>query len=75
MPNQPQHRPVGDAGRRQHGRRRRLQFNPDEFVRGTDTLYSLSKEGAGTAGPLVTALTVATVEAAERLAKTQPAAG
>ncbi len=50
---------------------RRPQFNPDEFVRGTDTLYSLSKEGAGTAGPLVTALTVATVEAAERLAKTQ----
>ncbi|PZE63626.1 type IV secretory system conjugative DNA transfer family protein [Curtobacterium sp. MCBD17_021] len=51
---------------------RRPQFNPDEFVRGTDTLYSLSKEGEGTATPLVTALTVAVVEAGERLAKTQP---
>ena len=51
---------------------RRKQFNPDEFVRGTDTLYSLSKEGEGTAAPLVTALTVAVVEAGERLAKTQP---
>jgi type IV secretory pathway TraG/TraD family ATPase VirD4 len=50
----------------------RPQFNPDEFVRGTDTLYSLSKEGEGTAAPLVTALTVAVVEAGERLAKTQP---
>lgn len=50
---------------------RRQQFNPDEFVRGTDTLYSLSKEGEGTAAPLVTALTVAVVEAGERLAKTQ----
>ena len=37
-----------------------------------DTLYSLSKEGKGTAGPLVTALTAATVEAAEELATTQP---
>jgi type IV secretory pathway TraG/TraD family ATPase VirD4 len=51
---------------------RRPQFNPDEFVRGTDTLYSLSREGEGTAAPLVTALTVAVVEAGERLAKTQP---
>lgn len=50
----------------------RPQFNPDDFVRGTDTLYSLSKEGEGTAAPLVTALTVAVVEAGERLAKTQP---
>ncbi|MBF4592074.1 type IV secretory system conjugative DNA transfer family protein [Curtobacterium sp. VKM Ac-1395] len=51
---------------------RRKQFSPDEFVRGTDTLYSLSKEGEGTAAPLVTALTVAVVEAGERFAKTQP---
>jgi type IV secretory pathway TraG/TraD family ATPase VirD4 len=51
---------------------RRPQFNPDQFVRGTDTLYSLSKEGEGTAAPLVTALTVAVAEAGERLAKTQP---
>lgn len=46
----------------------RQHFNPHEFVRSTDTLYSLSREGRGTAGPLVTALTVAVVEAAEELA-------
>ena len=51
---------------------RRPQFDPHTFVRSTDTLYSLSKEGKGTAGPLVTALTAATVEAAEELATTQP---
>jgi len=48
---------------------RRPQFNPEDFVRADGgTLYSLSKEGRGTAGPLVTALTVAVVEAAEELA-------
>jgi len=47
----------------------RPQFHPDDFVRQDGgTLYSLSKEGRGTAGPLVTALTVAVVEAAEDLA-------
>src|SRR5699024_12850054 len=47
----------------------RLQFDPYQFVRSAqDTLYSLSKEGQGTAGPLVTALTVAVVEAAEDIA-------
>ena len=50
----------------------RPQFDPAQFVRGQEgrsgTLYSLSKEGRGTAGPLVTALTVAVVEAAEELA-------
>ena len=51
---------------------RRPQFDPHEFVRSRDTLYSLSKEGKGTAGPLVTALTAATVEAAEELATTLP---
>jgi hypothetical protein len=50
----------------------RPQFNPHEFVRQGGTLYSLSKEGAGTAGPLVTALTVAVVEAAEQFAKGCP---
>lgn len=49
----------------------RPQFDPHTFVRGSGTLYSLSKEGRGTAGPLVTALTAATVEAAEELATTQ----
>ncbi|BCW12845.1 hypothetical protein NtRootA2_41270 (plasmid) [Arthrobacter sp. NtRootA2] len=50
----------------------RPQFDPAEFVRSKGTLYSLSKEGKGTAGPLVTALTVATVEAAEELAVYSP---
>ncbi|TWD80496.1 type IV secretory pathway TraG/TraD family ATPase VirD4 [Kribbella amoyensis] len=50
----------------------RPQFNPHQFVRDGGTLYSLSKEGAGTAGPLVTALTVSVVEAAEDYAKTCP---
>ena len=52
----------------------RPQFDPARFVRDKGTLYSLSKEGRGTAGPLVTALTVAVVEAAEELA-TQSAHG
>ena len=46
----------------------REEFNARDFVRGRNTLFLLSKEGAGTAGPLVTALTVAVVEAAEELA-------
>ena len=51
---------------------RRPQFVPADFVAGKGTIYSLSKEGAGSAGPLVTALTVAVVEAAEALAVTSP---
>ncbi|MEC3853088.1 type IV secretory system conjugative DNA transfer family protein [Paenarthrobacter ureafaciens] len=50
----------------------RPQFDPAAFVRSAGTLYSLSKEGKGTAGPLVTALTVAVVEAAEELAVHSP---
>lgn len=46
----------------------RPQFSPASFVLAGGTLYSLSKEGRATAGPLVTALTVAVVEAAEELA-------
>ena len=43
----------------------RPQLRPEAFVQVPGgTLYSLSKEGRGTAGPLVTALTVAVVEAA-----------
>lgn len=53
--------PRGAADTRPH-------FDPAGFVRDGGTLYSLSKEGRGTAGPLVTALTVAVVEAAEELA-------
>lgn len=51
----------------------RREFSPDAFVAaGGGTLYSLSKEGRATAGPLVTALTVAVVDAAERLAVKSP---
>lgn len=46
----------------------RERFDAHQFVRAGGTLYSLSKEGSGTAGPLVTALTVAVVEAAEEQA-------
>lgn len=53
--------PRGAADTRPH-------FDPEGFVRDGGTLYSLSKEGRGTAGPLVTALTVAVAEAAEELA-------
>ncbi len=49
-----------------------IEFQPEQFVAGTDTLYSLSREGRGNAGPLVTALTVAVCEAAEEHAKRQP---
>jgi type IV secretory pathway TraG/TraD family ATPase VirD4 len=48
---------------------RRREFKPRAFVDSSDTLYSLSKEGQGSAGALVTALTVAVCEAAEDLAK------
>ncbi|RZU21682.1 type IV secretory system conjugative DNA transfer family protein [Streptomyces sp. BK239] len=47
------------------------QFDPHAFVRTGGTLYSLSREGRDSAGPLVTALTVAVVEAAEEYATTQ----
>jgi type IV secretory pathway TraG/TraD family ATPase VirD4 len=50
----------------------RLEFNPHDFVAGNGTLYLLSREGQGTAGPLVAALTVATIEAAEELATRSP---
>lgn len=48
------------------------EFHPDAFIAGTGTLYSLSREGQGTAGPLVTALTVAVTEAAEKKARRSP---
>lgn len=48
----------------------RPMFDPVKFVEeGNGTLYSLSLEGEGSSGPLVTALTVAVVEAAEEKAK------
>lgn len=47
-------------------------FDPAAFVTSRDTLYSLSREGRGSAGALVTALTVAVTQAAEREATTHP---
>ncbi|MFF2772895.1 type IV secretory system conjugative DNA transfer family protein, partial [Streptomyces bacillaris] len=50
----------------------RPQFDPHAFARSRDTLYLMSKEGKGTATPIVTALTAATIEAAEQYATGQP---
>ena len=47
-------------------------FDPHQFAASSDTLYLLSREGDGSAGPLVAALTVAVVEAAETLATRSP---
>ncbi len=49
-----------------------MEFRPNEFVASTDTLYCLSQEGRGSASPIVTALTVAVIEAALEHAKKQP---
>lgn len=49
-----------------------MEFRPSGFVASTDTLYCLSQEGRGSASPIVTALTVAVIEAALEHAKTQP---
>lgn len=46
------------------GEAQRESFDVVAFARSRDTLYPLSLEGAGTAGPLITALTAAVVEAA-----------
>lgn len=52
---------------------RRRQLQAEDFVHADGgTLYSLSKEGTTTAGPLVTALTAAITEAAETLAAGSP---
>jgi len=48
------------------------QFHPAEFARSRDTLYPLSREGEGSAGPLVAALTVAVIDALEELATASP---
>ena len=50
----------------------RPHFDPRAFVAEGGTMYSLSREGNGSAGPLVTALTVAIIDAAEQLATTSP---
>jgi type IV secretory pathway TraG/TraD family ATPase VirD4 len=52
----------------------REEFSPEAFVdtHHTETLYSLSREGIGSMGALVTSLTVAICEAAERRAEHSP---
>lgn len=47
----------------------RRQFNPKDFAQSRETIYILSKEGAGSAAPLTTALTVAIAEAMEERAE------
>ncbi|MEU1132631.1 TraM recognition domain-containing protein [Streptomyces sp. NPDC005900] len=47
---------------------KRREFRPADFVRSTDSLYLVSREGKGSAGALVTALSVAVCEAGEHLA-------
>ncbi|MBT2594046.1 type IV secretory system conjugative DNA transfer family protein [Arthrobacter sp. ISL-72] len=47
----------------------RRQFNPNDFAHSRETIYILSKEGAGSAAPLTTALTVAMAEAMEERAE------
>ena len=47
----------------------RRQFNPHAFAASQETIYILSKEGAGSAAPLTTALTVAIAEAMEERAE------
>ncbi|MEU5959208.1 TraM recognition domain-containing protein [Streptomyces sp. NPDC047525] len=56
---------AADLGKRQ-------PFSPQDFVRSTDTLYLVSREGEGSAAALVTALTVAICEAAEQYAMRSP---
>ncbi len=47
----------------------RVQFSPERFVRSRqDTLFSLSKEGDGSFGPITAALTKAVLDAAEEYA-------
>ena len=49
------------------------RFDADVFAHSTDTLYALSREGEGSAAPLISALCAAVLEAAERLATRSPA--
>lgn len=50
----------------------RMLFDPVKFLEGSNTLYSLSKDGSGSAKALVTALTVAVCDAAELKASHLP---
>lgn len=48
------------------------QLHPAQFAQSTDTLYLLSREGEGSAGPLVAALTVAVIDELQELATASP---
>lgn len=50
----------------------RPQLHPGAFAVSTDTVYALSKEGAGTARALTAALTMAVADAAEAQAESTP---
>lgn len=50
----------------------RKEFDPNQFVKGNDTLYLLSQEGAGSAGPIIAALTKAVFNAGEEEAAHHP---
>jgi type IV secretory pathway TraG/TraD family ATPase VirD4 len=54
------------------GDQHRDQFDPEAFAASTDTLYPLSKEGVGSVGPLVAALTMAVLDALEERATRSP---
>ena len=43
-----------------------------QYIRNKETLYCLSKEGVGSAGPLVAALTMAVTKTAEKIATASP---
>lgn len=48
------------------------EFDPAEFARSSDTLYPLSREGEGSVGPLVAALTMAVTDALEEYGTASP---
>lgn len=51
----------------------RTEFDPAQFVTSNDTLFLLSQEGSGSAGPIIAALTKAVFDAGEREAARHPA--
>lgn len=50
----------------------RPAFEPDEYVRSRDLMICLSREGVGSFGPIVAAMTMATLRAAENYAAKCP---
>lgn len=50
----------------------RVEFHPEQFVRSTDTIYLISREGGGSARALTAALAMAVMTAAEEYATYQP---